>query len=176
VLERYGVPVAPRLRASSAAEAADAAARLGFPVVVKVDGPAHKAAQNGVVLGLADPDAVRAAAERLGGSVLVARQAEGGAEAFCGMTRDPHYGPVLAVVTLAPLGEEEARELVAEAPGLAPSAPAALALARTLVALGRIALDHPRVAAVDVNPLILGADGAVAVDALVVVEEGEALE
>jgi acetate---CoA ligase (ADP-forming) len=186
VLERYGVPVAPRRRASSPEEAADAAAELGFPVVVKVDGPAHKAAQNGVVLGLGDADGVRAAAERLGGHVLVASEAAGGAEAFCGMTRDPDFGPVLAVglggraveslslaaVSLAPVGEEAARQLVTEAPGL-DAGPAALeALAATLVALGRLAVDHPQITAVDVNPLILSADGAVAVDALVVVQGG----
>jgi acetate---CoA ligase (ADP-forming) len=186
VLERYGVPVAPRRRASSPEEAVAAAAELGFPVVVKVDGPAHKAAQNGVVLGLGDADGVRAAAERLGGRVLVASQAAGGEEAFCGMMRDPDYGPVLAVglggraveslslaaVSLAPVGDEEARQLVAEAPGLDAGPAAQEALAATLVALGRLAVDHPRIAAVDVNPLILSADGAVAVDALVVVEGG----
>ncbi|HJS69345.1 MAG TPA: acetate--CoA ligase family protein, partial [Gaiellaceae bacterium] len=110
-----------------------------------------------------------------------------GAEAFCGMTRDPDFGPVLAVglggraveslalaaVSLAPIAEEEARQLVAEAPGLETSPAAQDALAATLVALGRLAVDHPQIAAVDVNPLILSADGAVAVDALVVVE-GEA--
>jgi len=184
VLERYGVPLAPRRRAASPEEAAEAAVELGFPVVVKVDGPAHKAAQNGVVLGLGDEDGVRGATRRLGGRVLVASQAEGGAEAFCGMTRDPDFGPVLAVglggraveslslaaVSLAPLGEEDARQLVAEAPGLETSPAGQEALAATLVALGRLAVDHPRIAAVDVNPLILSADGAVAVDALVVVE------
>jgi acetyltransferase len=187
VLERYGVPVAPRRRASSPDEAARLARELGFPVVVKVDGPAHKAAQNGVVLGLGDPEGVRAAAERLGGQVLVARHASGDAEAFCGMTRDPDYGPVLAVgpggsaveslslaaVSLAPVGEDEARRLVGEAPGLGPAPAAQEALAATLVALGRLAVDHPQIAAVDVNPLILSVDGAVAVDALVVVEGGE---
>jgi acyl-CoA synthetase (NDP forming) len=186
VLERYGVPVAARRRAGSPDEAVEAAADLGFPVVVKVDGPAHKAAANGVVLGLTDSDGVRAAAQRLGGKVLVARQETGGAEAFCGMTRDPDFGPVLAVgpggravealslaaVSLAPLGEEEARALVADAPGLEPSEAACEALVATLVALGRIAVDHSEISAVDVNPLILSADGAVAVDALVVVEGG----
>jgi hypothetical protein len=70
------------------------------------------------------------------------------------------------------LGEDEARELVAEAPGLETSPAAGEALAATLVALGRLAVDHPRISAVDVNPLILSADGALAVDALVVVEGG----
>jgi acetate---CoA ligase (ADP-forming) len=184
VLERYEIPVAPRRRATSSQEAVSAARELGFPVVVKADGPAHKAAAGGVALGLQDEEAVALAAKRLGGRVLVTRQLESGPEAFCGVARDPQYGPVLAVgaggravealslavVTLAPVGLEEARELVADAPGLSPSEAAADALARTLVALGRLAHGHPEVAAVDVNPLILSADGAVAVDALVVVE------
>ena len=129
---------------------------------------------------------VRGEFQTLGGKVLVASQAEGGAEAFCGMTRDPDFGPVLAVgpggravealglaaVSVAPLGEDEARALVEEAPGLDPAPAAAEALARTLVALSRLAVDHPRISEIDVNPLILGANGAVAVDALVVVEGG----
>src|SRR3954447_19919668 len=142
VLERYGVPIVPRRRAAHPEEAEEAAAELGFPVVVKLDGPAHKAALNGVVLGLRDRDAVRRAAEKLGGRVLVARQAESGTEAFCGMTRDPDFGPVLAVgpggravealglaaVSVAPLGYEEARALVDDAPGLDPTPAAAEAL------------------------------------------------
>ena len=167
-------------------EAAAAFERIGGPVVVKVDGPAHKQATGGVALGIASADEAREAAERMGGRVLVARQVAAGVEAFCGMTRDPDYGPVLAVglggraiealglaaVALAPLDDAEARALVAEAPGIAQlaSPAAAAALAATLVALSRLALDRPEVDEIDVNPLILGADGAIAVDALVVVK------
>ncbi len=120
--------------------------------------------------------------------MLVAAQVAPGPEAICGMTRDRDYGPVLAVglggiavealglaaVGLAPLSLAEARELVLLAPGLAEiaSAEAQEALARTLVAIGRLAVDHPQVAEIDVNPLILGEDGAVAVDALIVIEPG----
>lgn len=184
ILESYGVPLACRRRATSPAEAAAAAAELGFPVVVKIDGPAHKAREGGVVLGVGSAEAAAAAAERLGGRVLVARQVPHGPEAVCGFVRDPDYGPVLAAglggivvealslaaVALGPVDLEAARTLVADAPGLAAVAsPAALEdMAVTLVALGRLAAEHPEVDAVDVNPLILGPDGAVAVDALVV--------
>ena len=111
-----------------------------------------------------------------------------GGEAFCGLVRDPLYGPLLSVgiggaavealslaaFALAPLDREAALELVGEAPGLAAVAGPATCetLAEALVALGRLALDHPEVAEVDINPVILGADGAVAVDALVVVDRG----
>ena len=95
--------------------------------------------------------------------------------------RDPLYGPLVAVgiggaavealsltaVALAPLDREAALELIEEAPGLAPLA--SEALAGILVALSRLAVDHPEIAEVDVNPVILHADDAIAVDALVVV-------
>jgi acyl-CoA synthetase (NDP forming) len=188
IVERYGVPVTPIRRARSAQEASGAASELGFPVVVKVDGPAHKSRSEGVRLGVRDERAVEAAAAELGGRVLVARQVAAGPEIFCGLDRDPQYGPVLAVglgghavealelatVTLAPVDLDAARALVADAPGLVRllSTPAHEDVARTLVALGRLARDHPDVAAVDVNPLIASEDGAVAVDALVVVDRG----
>ncbi len=179
VLERYGIAVAPRRRAGSPEAAAEAARELGFPVVVKVDGPAHKSAGGGVVLGLETPEAVAGAAHRLGGRVLIARQVPAGAECMCGMVRDRDFGPVLVVgrggtdvearrprAVLAPVDRDLARGLVAEAGLPEQAAP----LADTLVALGRLALEHPRVAEVDVNPLVLTAAGPVAVDALVVVE------
>lgn len=188
VVGRYGVPITPLRRVRSPQEAVGAASELGFPVVVKLDGPAHKSRSGGVRLGLGDEQAVEAAAAELGGRVLLAQQVAAGPEIFCGLDRDPQYGPVLAVglggravealelakVTLAPIGLDAARALVDDAPGLARllSPPARDDVARTLVALGRLARDHPDVAAVDVNPLIARADGAVAVDALVVVDRG----
>jgi hypothetical protein len=42
-------------------------------------------------------------------------------------------------------------------------------VASTLVALSRLAVAHPEIESVDVNPLIVAATGTVAVDALVVV-------
>ncbi len=179
VLERYEIPFAPRRPAATPEAAAAAAVELGFPVVVKVDGVAHKAREGGVVLDVTSAAAAEAAARRLGGPVLVARQVARGTEALCGMTRDPDYGPVLAVgsggaaveehqrvvLTLAPIGPESARELVAEA-GIDDRHGV---VAHTLAALGRLALAHPEIESVDVNPLIVGTARTLAVDALVVV-------
>jgi acyl-CoA synthetase (NDP forming) len=180
VIERYGVAVAPHARAAGPEQASEIASELGFPVVVKVDGVAHKSAAGGVIAGVATAGAAAQAARRLGGRVLVARQLPPATEYFCGMTRDPDYGPVLAVgwggvrveslspaVELAPLDRERAVALVRDA-GLPP---AAIPLADVLVALGRIALEHPEVSEIDVNPVIMSADGPVALDALVVVAE-----
>ena len=97
LLERYGVTFPARVRCASAHEAASAFDLLGGPVVVKMDGPAHKQAVDGVALGVSSAAEARDAAERMGGRVLVARQVPSGVEAFCGLMRDPDYGPVLAV-------------------------------------------------------------------------------
>jgi acyl-CoA synthetase (NDP forming) len=179
LVARYGVPVAPARRASTPEEAARAAEELGFPVVVKMDGVAHKAAADGVLLGVRTAEEAAEAARRLGGRVLVARQLDPGPEAICGMTRDPDFGPILAVgrggtdvearapgaVRLAPVDENGARDLVAAAGLPDPEG----GLARTLVALGRIAFEHPEIAELDVNPLILSGGRWVAVDALAIV-------
>ncbi len=133
------------------------------------------------MLGVETPEEAAEAARKLGGRVLVARQVAPGPEAFCGVTRDPDFGPILAVgrggvdveshavgaVRLAPVDLDGARELVAAA-GLTQAVDD---LARTLVALGRLALEHPSVVEADVNPLILHGDEATAVDALVVVDK-----
>jgi acetate---CoA ligase (ADP-forming) len=186
ILERYGIPVGSRRRASTPDEAARAATALGFPVVVKREGLAHKSRHGGVVLGLSDEASVSRTAAELGGSVLVAAQLSGTIEVFCGMTRDPDYGPVLALglggtaveqmpgarSCIAPIGIDEARRLVMEAPAISRIAsPAAVdAIAGVLVALGRMAVEHPDIAAVDINPLIVDAHSATAVDALVIVD------
>jgi hypothetical protein len=44
------------------------------------------------------------------------------------------------------------------------------ALAAIVVAVSRLAVEQPRVREVDINPVVLQPDGAVAVDALVVVD------
>ena len=168
-------------------EAAAAFELLGGPVVVKLDGPAHKQAAGGVALGIASAAEARAAAERMGGRVLVARQVPAGVEAFCGLTRDPDYGPVLAVglggraiealglaaVALAPLDEDAARARSwprRRGSRSSQARPPSMRSPSALAALSRLAADRPEVDEVDINPLILGDDGATAVDALVVVK------
>jgi hypothetical protein len=47
------------------------------------------------------------------------------------------------------------------------------ALAAMLVALGRLGMTRPEILEVDLNPVIASASGAVAVDALVVLEGPE---
>jgi acetate---CoA ligase (ADP-forming) len=177
-LERAGVRFARRYRAASANDAAEYAEQLGYPVVVKTDGPAHKAREGGVVLGLTTAGAVRGAAARLGGRVLVAEQVPPGLEAYCGMVRDTTWGPTYAIgrggtavenyvpITLVgPL----TRRTVASAIHAAGLDAWTQPLTTALLAVQAVALSTPRVDEIDVNPIICAPDGtAHAVDALVV--------
>ena len=189
IMERYGIPMADRRLAEGAEEAVAAAQDLGFPVVVKVNGPAHKATVGGVALGLNSAEEVSVATQAFGGSVLVAQEVASGPEVICGMTRDPHYGPVVAVgiggryaealsltaTSLAPLTHDQAVRLVRRAPGLSKLTTEETfdAIVYTVLVLSRLAMDHPTIVEADINPLILGPNGAVAVDALIVVEDPE---
>jgi acetyltransferase len=185
LLERYGVRFAPFRRARSAQEASAAATELGFPVVVKVDDSAHKAHSGGVELDVADAARAAAAAGRLGGRVLVARQLPPAQEIIVGLLRDPTCGPVVSIghggadaealgasaVALAPLDPDAAEELVRSVSGPPPGTQGHADLTAALRALSRLAAEHPEIASVDINPIIASAESAIAVDALVVATE-----
>ncbi|MEX0427819.1 acetate--CoA ligase family protein [Nocardioides sp. DS6] len=107
-LAAHGVPVVPQELVTSPDEAVEVAARLGFPVVLKLAADvAHKSDIGGVRLGLATEDAVReayaavvAAGEGAGAMVqgaTVQPMRESGVELLVGIVRDPVWGPVLAV-------------------------------------------------------------------------------
>jgi len=81
--------------------AAAAAEKIGFPVVLKVTGIAHKSESGGVRLNLNDADAVTIAAEELraiSDSVLVESMTENGVcELIIGAHRDPQFGLALVI-------------------------------------------------------------------------------
>ena len=182
----HGIATVPTRAATGADEAAAAAAELGYPVVLKTDEPgiAHRARQGGVVLGLADETALRAAylrlAQTLGPRVAVQPQLAGLGEFALGVVTDPQLGHLVLVAHGGSRIEEISSRAVAlpeavlaaptrlvdRLPGVpeaarAPLAEAARAVARLAVELG------PSLTALDINPLILTDAGLVAVDALV---------
>lgn len=111
MLGAYGVRVAREAIAASAAEAGEAAARLGFPVVLKAVSRdiVHKSDVGAVRVGLADRDAVAAAADAMRRDVAakapgatvegfsVQEMVRGQAEVIVGVRRDPQFGPVVMV-------------------------------------------------------------------------------
>ncbi|HET8528679.1 MAG TPA: GNAT family N-acetyltransferase [Gaiellaceae bacterium] len=195
LLTAYGLPVVPERLAPTPEEAAAAAAEIGFPVVVKTAAAgAHKTESGGVVLDLGDEEAVRTAAARIGGPVLVQKMIRGGAELLAGAVQDPVFGPLVAFgpggvfaeligqaqFRLAPLTDLDARELVRNGKagelvrGYRGAPPADEdALVDLLLRLSQLAEDLPEVAELDLNPVLALPDGAVAVDARVRVARPE---
>jgi hypothetical protein len=123
--------------------------------------------------------------------VVIQAMADSGVELALGVVRDPHLGPLVVVaaggtlvellservVALPPLTEDQAGRLLDELPrlsrllggvrGAEPVDRSAVAVA--VAGLSRLALDlDEHVTALDINPLICTAKGAVAVDAMVV--------
>ena len=124
--------------------------------------------------------------------ILVQEMVRGQRELAMGLTRDPQFGPCVmfglgGVLTealgdvafrMAPLSRADALEMMQEIRGreiLGPVRGMAAAdleiLARCLVALGEIGLEHGTIREIDINPLIIRDGRPVAVDALVVLQQ-----
>ena len=107
-LAGLGVPFAPERVVATASDAALAAAEVGFPAVVKLNGDAiaHKTERGLVRLNLADAAAVEAAAADLLAaataedgevSLLVAPMLRGSRELIAGLASDPQFGTTVVV-------------------------------------------------------------------------------
>jgi acyl-CoA synthetase (NDP forming) len=201
LLGRYGIGRPAFRRVASAQEARTAAVELGAPVVLKTAAPEvrHKTEAGGVVPGLRLDD-VEAAyddlAARLGPAATVHATAAEGVDLSMGIVRDPQLGPMVVLaaggilvelladraVTLPPLSRVRARAMLDRLrlrPLLdgwrgAPSADVEAAV-DVLVALGEIALAHgDRIDALELNPIRVGPDGALALDVLLLTRPEDA--
>lgn len=137
-LAACGISFPPQEVARSAAEARQAAERLGYPVVLKLHSEtvSHKTEVNGVKLGLRTAEevdqawhqvgeAAGAAGARMQGA-LVQRMLDGGQEVILGIRRDPQFGPLVLFGTggtdvellrdvatgIAPLNHKQAEKLI----------------------------------------------------------------
>ena len=109
LLSAYGIPVSRDAICTSAAEAARAAAAIGYPVVMKVSSPAlpHKSDLGLVRLGLSTAAQVRSAYRELMDrvrtvagdaaveGVLVSEMVTGGVETILGVVDDELFGPTI---------------------------------------------------------------------------------
>ena len=205
VCEAYHIPVVTTRTTPAEPEAAAAeAARIGFPVVIKIlsEDISHKSDVGGVVLNLQDADDVRAAASAMlarigkshprarldGFSVQAMVRRKQAQELIIGASIDPTFGPVIlfgqggtavevmkdSAMALPPLNDPLARALiqrtrVARLLAGYRDVPAADldAVVATLMAVSQLLADVPEVAELDINPLIVNHEGAIALDARV---------
>jgi acetyltransferase len=140
LLDCYGIRLAPMSIAETSTAAADCAARMGFPVVVKLVSATitHKTDVGGVVIGLRSKNEVKRAFDTIRGrltklgrqnemqGVMVQRMVTGGVETIVGVTQDPSFGPLImfgaggiyaellkdVVIRLPPLTDLDAKEMV----------------------------------------------------------------
>ena len=191
-----GVPFVEARGARTADEALAAAAELGFPVVLKALGLVHKSDAGGVALGISDPAALEQLLTDMatqlspaGYSVERTANLADGVELILGVRRDRRFGPVAlaglggvyaellqdVAVGLAPLSENEAEGLLRSLRG-APLLTGArgrppldvAAAARALADLSSIAAAHPEIAEIEINPLLVTTEGALGLDARLV--------
>ena len=195
LLARAGVPVPASRVVGDAGAAVAAAEGLGYPVVVKALGVAHKTEVGGVRLNLRSADEVTSAVKMMSGlseSFRVEKMVEEVvAEIIVGVARDEQFGPYLvvggggifvelmkdSVSLLLPITREEALCALGElkcAPLLhcfrgCPQADLNAAADVILAVAGMVEQDPSSIAELDINPLMVLAEGhgAVAADALI---------
>jgi acetyltransferase len=195
----YGFPTAPHELAGTAEEAVQVWRSWGAPVAMKINRPhiSHKSDQGAVRLNIRTEAEVRSAFRDLQGlaggdlEVLVQKMAPKGREIIMGGKRDECFGPVVlfglggifvevfrdAVWRLAPIQHEEAARMIRSIQGARVlsgyrgESPRDLkSLEDLLVRLSVMLVDLPRIQEIDVNPVIVMAEGegALAVDARVI--------
>ena len=195
LLSRAGIPAPLSQVVHNPKEAVAAAEALGYPVVVKALGVAHKTDVGGVRINLRDADQVSAAVEvmsDLSESYLIEKMVEGVvAELIVGVARDAQFGPYLLVggggilvelmkdtaSLLLPTTREKVLHALAQlkcAPLLngfrgAPPADLNAAVDAILVVANMVESDPDSIVELDINPLMILAEGqgVVAADALI---------
>jgi acyl-CoA synthetase (NDP forming) len=189
----YGIGLVPTAVAGSAHAAAEVAERSGYPVVVKtaLSGGVHKTDIGGVRVGIESAAEVSAAYESIKASsgcsevIVQPMITNSTAELAMGVAVEPSFGPIVMVglggITTdllddrafhaAPITDTEARQMVLSlraAPlltGYRGSQPVDVEpVLDVLQRVARLAADHPEIVELDLNPVIVRTDGAVAFD------------
>ncbi len=194
-LAEYGLPLPQSVSAQTAAEAAGMAAQIGFPVVLKADGLAHKSESGGVALNLCSAEAVQAAAQTMNAPTFLVEQMITGsvAELLIGIRRDDAHGFALTIGAGGTLTELWRDTVTLTLPATASDIETALrglrmkplldgfrgapaadtrAITAAIMAAQSYALAHKdKLIELEVNPLLCLPNGAIAADALIQIGE-----
>jgi acetyltransferase len=201
ILEAYKIPVAKWRLAASPAEAVEAAAKIGFPVVVKADAESvvHKSDMGGVAVDLGNASAVKQAAAHMKKVIsapdlrfFVQKYLPGGLELIMGAKAEEGLGHAVVfglggihvevmkdvVFSLTPVSATEACEMLGAIKG------AALLqgvrgkkgvnqdrLVEILQRLSQLLGDLPEIEEMDLNPLMAFDDRVFVVDARISLKE-----
>lgn len=196
MLDAAGIPRAGEAVVKSESDACEAAARLGFPVVMKVVGPVHKSDVGGVVLNVKDAETVKKEFVRMisipDTTAILIQPMLSGIELFAGAKKEDKFGHIIlcglggifievlkdVVAGLAPVGEEEALGMISRLKsyrilegvrgqqGVDPRQFAAV-----ISRLSALLHAAPEIAELDLNPLLGKGEKVIAVDARIRIEK-----
>jgi acyl-CoA synthetase (NDP forming) len=197
ILAAYGISAADWRVANNAAEAENAAAEIGFPVVVKADSESivHKSDMGGVAMNLQDGSAVRSTVERMRKTFeaedlrfFVQKYLPGGREVIVGAKAEKGLGHLVmfgiggiyveilkdVVFKIAPVTPIEAREMLSSLKmtpllkGVRGEAGVdEEALIEIIERLSQLVTELPMIQELDLNPVVAFEDRAFVVDARV---------
>jgi acyl-CoA synthetase (NDP forming) len=199
LLAAGGVPFVAQRTVHTATEAEAAAAEIGYPVALKALGALHKSDAGGVRLGLADAAALAAAYADIDArlqpdafSIEAMAPVAQGIELLIGTRWDARFGPV-ALVGVGGVYAEVLRDVAVALAPVTPTRAAAMlrslnafplldgargratldvpAAAAALATLSAVAAEHPEIAELEVNPLLVLTDGALGLDARIVLRD-----
>ena len=205
VCMEYDIPVTKLKVATSVQEAIKYAEEIGYPVVLKILSPdvIHKFDVGGVILNVKSSKEVEEAynkilrntkekvpnAKILG--VTVQEMAPPSTEVIVGGLKDPQFGPVVmfglggifveilkdVTFRIAPINEEEAREMITEVKaypileGYRGAPPADIdTIVKILVNTSKLMMDYQEIKELDLNPIMVYGKGAKTVDARIILE------
>jgi acetyl-CoA synthetase (ADP-forming) len=193
MLASVNIPFPGEALVSSIKEAREHALHIGFPVVLKGVGIAHKSEANAVVTHITDTGSLNKAFRQIQENLnpktfLIQEMVSGKRELVVGFERDKLMGPcvmfglggifaeILKDVTfrLAPISISDAKMMLQDIAGKkilgnVRGEPAADldALARIIKAVRELGTRHKNIKSIDLNPIILCGKNPVAVDALI---------
>lgn len=190
LLDAAGIPRAGEAVVQTEDDAVAQAAKLGFPIVMKVVGPVHKSDVGGVVLGVKDEATVRREFARMmkikDTTAILLQPMLSGAELFVGAKRDEKFGHVVlcgmggifievlkdTAAGIAPIGLPEAGAMIGQLrskkilDGVRGQEPVHREMFAEVVSRVSALVDAaPEIFEMDLNPLLGNARGVVAVDA-----------
>lgn len=199
IIRDAGIPAPDARLVGNAEDAVAAATAIGFPVALKAMGLLHKSDSGGVSLGISDEDRLVEELTRMRDTLGVSSfcvealaDLRAGIELIVGVQQDPRFGPVVMVgfggvlaevlvdVTfeLAPVDEAVAESMLSRLRSTRlldefrgrPKLDTAAA-ARAITAVSALAVSHPEISEIEVNPLLVTPSGVSALDARIVLQE-----
>jgi acetyltransferase len=207
ILKAYGIPTVGTAITKTLEDTVKAAEEIGYPLVMKIVSPqiSHKSDVGGIKLNLNNADDVKAAYEDMMENipkkepnatlegVQLQKMLSGGKEVIIGMVQDPTFGPMMMFglggiyveilkdvkFAIAPVNEEEAREMIA---GIkthellegtrGDKAMDTEAIADIILRISQLVTDFPEINEFEINPLMVFEEGALAVDMRLMLKEG----